>query len=73
MDAERKVIDGIFPVTTTKAVYIDGTNITLEEALNNGEIGGATAYDRTTGRGYVITMLRGCEINIYALPERISS
>ena len=37
MDAERKVIAGLFPVTTTKAVYIDGTNKTLQEAINNGE------------------------------------
>ena len=40
MDAERKVINGLFPVTTTKAVYIDGTNKTLQEAINNGEICG---------------------------------
>ena len=26
MDGERKIIDGIFPITTTKAVYIDGTH-----------------------------------------------
>ena len=72
MDAERKVIDGLFPVTTTKAVYIDGTNKTLQEAIDNGEIGGTTTARTTattTGRGYVITMLRGCEINIYDLPE----
>ena len=72
MNAEKKVIDGLFPVTTTKAVYIDGTNKTLQEAINNGEIGGATTAT-TTGRGYAITMLRGCEINVYEVPESISS
>lgn len=72
MDAERKVINGLFPVTTTKAVYIDGTNKTLQEAINNGEIGGTTTAT-TTGRGYTITMIRGCEINIYEVPESKSS
>ena len=40
MDAERKVINGLFPVTTTKAVYMDGTNKTLQQAIENGELGG---------------------------------
>ena len=35
-----KKIQGIFPVTTTKAVYMDGTSETLQEAIDNGEIGG---------------------------------
>ena len=34
MRAEKKVIDGIIPGTTTNAVYIDGTNKTLDETLN---------------------------------------
>lgn len=43
MNGEKKVIEGILPVTTTKAVYIDGTNKTLHEAINNGEFGGSSA------------------------------
>ena len=43
MDAERKVINGVFPVTTTKAVFIDGTGKTLQEAIDNGELGGGNA------------------------------
>ena len=72
MDAEKKVIDGVFPITTTRAVYIDGTNKTLQDAMDNGEIGN-TITTSTSGRGYCITMLRGCEINVYEVPESSSS
>ena len=40
MNGHKKVIKDIIPVTTTKAVYIDGTNKTLQEAIDNGELGG---------------------------------
>lgn len=72
MDAKKKVIEGLFLVTTTEAVYIDGTSKTLQEAINNGEFGGTTTAT-TTGRGYAITMVRGCEINVYEVPESKSS
>ena len=72
MDAKKKVIKGLFLVTTTKAVYIDGTNKTLQEAINNGEFGGTTTAT-TTGRGYAITMIKGCEINVYEVPESKSA
>lgn len=52
MDAERKVIENIFPVTTTKAVYIDGTGKTLQEAIDNGEIGGGTTV--TTASNFIV-------------------
>ena len=45
MDAERKVIEGVLPVTTTKAVFIDGTGKTLQEAIDNGELGGGANVD----------------------------
>ena len=45
MDAERKVIEGVLPVTTTKAVFIDGTSKTLQEAIDNGELGGNANVD----------------------------
>lgn len=45
MDAERKVIEGVLPVTTTKAVFIDGTKKTLQEAIDNGELGGSANVD----------------------------
>ena len=45
MDAERKVIEGVLPVTTTKAVFIDGTAKTLQEAIDNGELGGSSNVD----------------------------
>lgn len=53
MRAEKKVIEGIIPVTTTNAVYLDGTNKTLQEAIDNGELGGITRQeldDFTGGR-----------------------
>lgn len=40
MEGIIKKIKGIFPVTTTKAVYMDGTSKTLQDAIDNGEIGG---------------------------------
>ena len=33
MEANKKVIDGILPVTTDKAVYIDGTSTTVNDYL----------------------------------------
>ena len=48
MDGERKIIDGIFPITTTKAVYIDGTNKTLQEAIENGDLSNSTQVSTTS-------------------------
>lgn len=58
MNGLIKKIKGIFPVTTTNAVYIDGTNKTLQEAINNKELGGTTTAT-TSGRGFVQIKLRG--------------
>lgn len=41
MKAEKKVMD-FFPITTTDAVYINGTNKTVKEAMDNG--GGRDIY-----------------------------
>lgn len=65
------ITEGIFLVTTTKAIYVGDSNKTLDEAINDGSLGGTTAT--TSGRGYCITMLRGCEINVYAVPENAST
>lgn len=35
MKAEKKVMD-FFPVTTTDAVYVNGTNTTIKQAMDNG-------------------------------------
>ena len=63
MNGIIKKIKDIFPVTTTKAVYIDGTNKTLQEAIDNGEIGGNTTAT-TSGRGYVEIKLRGSMVTV---------
>lgn len=52
MDAKRKVIENIFPITTTKAVYIDGTGKTLQEAIDNGEIGSGSTV--TTASNFIV-------------------
>lgn len=72
MDGIIKKIKNIFPVTTTKAVYIDGTNKTLQQAIDNREIGGTTTAT-TSGRGEAIFLLRGATINIRRLIENSSS
>lgn len=41
MITKKKALNGVIPVTTTKAVYLDGTNKTLQEAIDNGELGGS--------------------------------
>lgn len=41
MEGFIKKIKGIFPITTTKAVYMDGTGKTLQQAIDNGELGGS--------------------------------
>ena len=48
MDGERKIINGIFPITTTKAVYIDGTNKTLQEAIEDGDLSNSTQVSTTS-------------------------
>lgn len=63
MDGSIKKIDGVFPVTTTKAVYMDGTNKTLQQAIDGGEFG-STITSTTSGRGEAMFILRGGKINI---------
>ena len=48
MNGKKQKIKDIIPVTTTKAVYIDGTNKTLQEAIDNGELGGNTEVITTS-------------------------
>ena len=72
MNGIIKKIKDIFPVTTTKAVYIDGTNKTLQQAIDNGEIGGNTTAT-TSGRGYVEIKLRGSMVIVELVEESISS
>lgn len=45
MNGLIKKIKDIFPVTTTKAVYIDGTSKTLQEAIDKGELGGSVLFE----------------------------
>ena len=67
MDGKLKKIDGVFVVGTTKSVFIDGTNKTLQEAIDSGELGG-TATATTSGRGYAIIKLRGAAVYVYDIP-----
>lgn len=41
MRAKIRKIKGVFPVTVTGAVYYDGTNKTISEMIDNGEMGGS--------------------------------
>lgn len=72
MNGIIKKIKNIFPVTTTKAVYIDGTNKTLQQAIDNGEIGGNTTAT-TSGRGYVEIKLRGAMVTVELVEESTST
>lgn len=65
MRAEKKVLDGILPVTTTEAVYIDGTSKTLQDAINNGELGGGSSNVTINGRGQCCFVLRSGLINVH--------
>lgn len=58
-----KKIRGIFPVTTTKAVYIDGTSKTLQQAIDAGEFGGKAEVS-VSGRGMAMFALRSGKINV---------
>ena len=72
MKGEIKKIENTFPVTTSKAVYIDGTNKTLQQAIENGELGGTTTTATTSGRGYCQVALRGAKVFCYHIPESSS-
>ena len=63
MNGIIKKFKNIFPVTTTKAVYMDGTDKTLQQAIDDGDIGKTTTAT-TSGRGEAIFLLRGATINI---------
>ena len=67
-----KKIKNIFPVTTTKAVYLDGTDKTLQDAINSGELGGTTTTT-TSGRGYVQVGLRGGKVNVEIVEDSSSN
>ena len=69
MEGTIKKIKNTFPVTTTKAVYIDGTDKTLQQAIDNGEIGGSITTATTSGRGYCQVALRGAKVFCYHIPE----
>ena len=71
MNGVIKKIKDIFPVTTTKAVYIDGTSKTLQDALNSGELSGGTTS--TSGRGYCQIKLRGSKVFISEVVESSSA
>lgn len=72
MNGIIKKIKDIFPVTTTKAVYIDGTNKTLQEAIDDGDIGGTTTAT-TSGRGFCQIKLRGGRVYIQEVVESSSA
>lgn len=69
MNGIIKKIKNVFPVTTTRAVYLDGTNKTLQQAIDNKELGGTTTAT-TSGRGYCQIKLRG---NIVFIDEVVES
>ena len=58
-----KKIKDIFPVTLTDAVYFKGTSKTLQQAIENGELGGGKEVS-VTGRGETMFVLRSGKINI---------
>lgn len=72
MNGIIKKIKNLFPVTTTKAVYLDGTNKTLQEAIDDGEIGSNTTTT-TSGRGYCQVKLRGAKVFIHEVAESLSA
>lgn len=63
MNGIIKKIKDIFPVTTTKAVYMDGTAKTLQQAIEDGEFGG-TSEVSVSGRGMAMFALRSGKINV---------
>lgn len=72
MEANKKVIEGLLPITTTKAVYMDGTSKTLQESIDDGTLG-RTETISTTGRGHTIFKLRGARIFIEEVIESLST
>lgn len=69
MNGDIKKIKNTFPVTTTKAVYIDGTNKTLQQAIDNKELGGTVTTATTSGRGYAQIKLRGARVYVEIVEE----
>lgn len=57
-----KKIQGIFPITTTKAVFMDGTGKTLQQAIDNGELGGSEVS--VAGREEAMFILRSAKVYI---------
>lgn len=60
MEGLIKKIKGIFPITTTKAVYMDGTGKTLQQAIDNGELGGASV-EATTNANFITDAFIVCD------------
>lgn len=66
MDGQIKKIKDVFPVTTSKAVYIDGTDKTLQEAIDNGELGGTTV---TTASNFITDVCLYVDDIIFTLED----
>ena len=73
MDGKLKKIDGVFIVGTTKSIFMDGTGKTLQEAIDNGELGGGSSTATTSGRGYVNIKLRGATVYVWDVPTSASA
>ena len=69
MNGKKQKIKDIIPVTTTKAVYIDGTNKTLQEAIDNGELGGNTEVITTSS--FITNAYLRCNSAIFSI-DRIT-
>lgn len=63
MKGKIQVMEGVYPITTLNAVMVgDGTNKTLKDMIDNGEISGGGANINITGRACVNFLLRGAKI-----------
>ena len=56
MNGKKQKIKDIIPVTTTKAVYIDGTNKTLQETIDRSPEG-ITLYNNEIYVGHTTNYL----------------
>ena len=72
MDGKLKVLENHFLVGTTKSIFMDGTNKTLQQAIDDGSLGGSTTAT-TSGRGYTQVKLRGAKVYITDVPTSKSA
>lgn len=72
MDGKLKVLENYFLVGTTKSIFMDGTNKTLQQAIDDGSLGGSTTAT-TSGRGYTQVKLRGARVYITDVPTSQSA